>query len=142
MGGIADIYPNYEDYSWVRGEGNVCKIYGKRDKCQLARAIFHSFMNLVMDDIVDGHVVQFPAYKGMLYVEEIPQEALLKMQGMGLLQGFEDAMVRKPCIPTYRFVSNDGTHHKFRVILDKKRYLRLLRNQSEGKNYSGNIGIW
>lgn len=142
MARVCDIYPEYEDYSWVQGEGNICKTYGKRNKCCIARGIFHTFMNLVMDDIVDGHVFQMPSYKGMLYVEQIPGDALEKMQEKGLLQGFEDAFIRKPHIPTYRFISTNGAHHKFRVLLDKKRYLQLLRNQFNGVNYSGNIGIW
>lgn len=140
---VCDLFPEFEDYSWVRGDAvNICKSYGKKNKCRVVRAIFHSFMNLVMDDIVEGHIFQLPSYGGMLYVEEVPAHALEKMKATGFLQGFDNAMIRKPHIPTYRFISSNGSHHKFRVILDKVRYLRLLRNQHEGKNYSGNIGIW
>lgn len=142
MAQVSDLFPDYEDYSFLKNSGNVLKTYGKRTKCQLARGIFHSFMNMVMDDIVEGHQFKMPFLQGMLYVEEIPEQALEKMKQRGLLQGFKDACVSKPHIPTYRFVSTNGDAHKFRVILDKARYTNLLRNQFEGVSYSSNIGIW
>lgn len=142
MATVGDLFPEYAPYHHVRGQGNLCKKYGKKNKCRVARGVFHSFVNLVMDDIIEGHVFQMPSFKGMLYVEQVPAYALDKMRQGGMLQGFEDALVTRPCIPTYRFVSNNGSRHKFRVILDKQRYRQLLKNQSEGMRYSGNIGIW
>jgi len=142
MARVSDLYPEYEKYDWLSGEGNLRRQYGKKSKCSLARGIFHSFMNMVMDDIVEGDQFKFPGFKAMLYMEEVPKEVHEGLRRTGKMQGFDDAFIRVPYTPTYRFTNPNGSMHKYRVIFDKERYYRMLRYQSEGKKYSGNIGIW
>lgn len=142
MARVGDLFPEYEKYDWVKGEGNLKQKYGKRNKCGVARGVFHTFMNLLMDDLVEGVRFKFPSYKAMMYIEEIPDEISNNLKAKGKLEGFENAFVSKPYAPTYRFTSNNGDRHKFRVIFDKKRYHAMLRKLNEGKTYSGNIGIW
>lgn len=142
MARVGDIFPEYENYTWVKGDGNIVKRYGKRNKCSLARSIFHSLMNMLMDDIVEGHIISMPKYEAMLYVETLPEYAKEKLEEQNKLDGFNQALISDPAIPVYRHRDARNTPHKFRVILDKSRYHKLLLNQHSGKQYSSNIGIW
>ncbi len=142
MARVGDLFPDYEKYDFVKGKGRLARTYGKSDKCRLARGVFHSFMNLVMDDVVEGDVFEFPAYDAKLYIEKIPEFALKRMRENNQMETFDNAMVEAPHAPTYRFKSSNRSSHKFRVIFDKQRYSKMMRNLHEGKRYSNNIGVW
>ena len=142
MAKVGDLFPDYKDYSWIKGKGNVTKRYGKRNKTSLARGIFHTFLNLVMDDVVEGNVLKFPKHGGMLYIEHPTDYVVQQLKEQGKLRDFESAGIREPAVVTYRFRDARDLPHKYRVIMDKKRYKRMLRYLFEGKKYSHNIGIW
>jgi hypothetical protein len=79
MVGINDLFPPEDDYSWIKGEGNLSKQYVASDKRSLAKQVFHTFMKRALEDIVEnGNSLKLPAYEASILIEEVPEEVVAK----------------------------------------------------------------
>lgn len=143
MAGINDIYSDHIDYSWIKGDGNVIKNYGARDKRQLAIQIWHTFMRKVIEDMIEHNLVLlFPKYDASLMIEEIPEQLFKNLRQKGKLLYFSTLFTMgKGYAPVYRYKKR-RIHQKFKVIFDNTHFQEMVDKVNEGKRYYGYTSAW
>lgn len=141
MAGINDIYNN--EYSYLKGEGNIVRMYNARTKQGLAKQIFHCFMKKALEDIVENNdVLEMPFYKGAILIEEIPPAVLKKRKSEGKLEHFSEIFAMgKGYDMIYRF-KRQGRYLKWRVIMGSSLFERFISLVNTGKRYFGIVKIW
>ena len=143
MAGMDDVFLAKDDYSWLKGEGNVCRNYSVPSKHALAKQIFHCFMKKAMEDIVEeNHVLAFPLYEAAMLIEEIPPQVMEKRKAEGKMLHFSDIFAYgKGYDMIYRHKKN-GKYLKCRVIMGSALFTRFLEKVNNGFRYFGIAKIW
>ena len=143
MAGIDDIFPKNKNYSWIKGDGNLCKIYQTINKHGLCKQVFHLFIKNVLDDIIDNRdILILPLHDASLMVEEIPQKIMDARRSEGKLAHFDEFnAMGKGYNMIYRF-KRKGRCIKLRVIVGKVMYDRMVKLVNKGKKYYKPVNIW
>jgi hypothetical protein len=143
MATAEDVFNKSEDYSFIKGEGNLCRTYGTKDKRHLAKQVFHNFMKRVSDDVIEeGVAFNFPKYNASLYVEEIDPEVVKKLKGRGHMSQFSDIFAEgKAYGIVYRYKQN-ATYIKKTAIVGKDLYQLMVDLVNKGKRYFGITRSW
>jgi hypothetical protein len=143
MARIDDVFLPGADYTWIRGEGNLCKTYGTPNKHGLAKQVFHSFMKQVLEDVVENRsILILPIHDAALMVEEIPRRVMEKRRKEGKLTHFDEYDADgKGYNLIYRFKKN-GKCFKWRVIIGASLYGTLTDLINQGKRYYKEVLKW
>lgn len=145
MASINDIFPEGEDYSWIKPKEkmNIAKMYGATSKRHLAIQIYHAFMKKALEDMVEDNVaIELPAFSASLLVEQIPEKVFDSLKGQGKLEFYSTLFTNgKVYIPMYRYKKH-GVCQKYRVILGKGMFERLVDLVNSGKRYFGYSAQW
>lgn len=143
MARIGDIFCPKDDYSWVKGNGNVIKTYGTINKRGLAVQVFHAFMHMAQEDIVENNtVLKLPLYDGALLIEQIPPEVMRRRREEGKMRHFSEIFARgKGYDMIYRF-KKKGKFLRYRAIMGQSLFKRFTRLVNSGKTYFGIAREW
>jgi|GEM_PF-2567486 len=145
MATIKYVFPRKEDYSFIKtrkGE-NIARSYGSQSKRALAIQVFHAFMKNMLEDVIENNtVVELPLYKAAILIEQMPEEVFKRLREKGKLKFYiTQYNGGKVYVPVYRY-KKKGKNQKFRMILGKTMFNRLVELVNIGKRYFGYTSHW
>lgn len=143
MAGISDIFRDTDDYSYIKGQGNIVRKSKANCKQSLAARIFHSMMSKMLDDIIEHNAfIMLPAWEGAFLAEQVPQEVFERLRQDDKLK-FVDVVGSqgKYYQIIYRYKKNKRCQ-KFRMITGRHRFKRMTDLINKGKSYFGFAAQW
>jgi len=134
---IEHIFPKTLKLSWLKGKGNINKIYKARTKRDLAKKIFHMFMANLLDHLIetgDIFILPIPGHN-YIQIEEMPDAEVRHRMQIGTYQ-FVDIIQSDFKIYYFvlRFASSSRTSTRV-IRIDYNRYKYLCDKVNKGKRY-------
>lgn len=132
---IEDIFPE-DDYSWIKGEGNLARQAKCRDKKMLARQIFNAFMLEVIWECIEGNEVITPVKELMTFFVQSKKQSILdakKKRGYYRIYDFDKTFGKAfELVVTFK---RKGRTRYYPTRLAKKHYAAIAGRANEGQVY-------
>jgi len=145
MATIRYVFPKKDKYSFIKkrkGE-NIARNYGSSSKRGLSIQVFHAFMKNMLEDVIENNtIVELPLYNAAILIEQMPDEVFKSLRENGKLRYYMTIYNHgKIYVPVYRY-KKKGKCQKFRIILGKTMFNRLVELVNMGKRYVGYTSHW
>lgn len=143
MANMTDIYRSTDDYSYIKGDGNVARKSKAGSKRDLAAKLFSRMLAMMLDDIIDNNaLVLLPVYEGAFLAEQLPDEVFESLRQDDKLKFVNPIGSQGRFYQIiYRFKKNKNCY-KYRMITDKHRFKRMVDLINKGKTYFGYVKKW